>query len=793
MPEDIIAYVCSDLSAHAPQAEAGLRDQACDRILGRYIQQEDLDRMRDDPDDLLACLQECITLDNEQLAKAKDELSKFAPPAESLDLGGSANTRPKREWAEVKKLGTNRETALALFGLDLRDRVSEVARRFGLAMRASVGAAASNTPTDPGALLAAVSKAASTKTSGGAMAAAANPTEKKQMTAGRCVDSNLLSLMGRDQDFPGKTEIENFMTEWNAKEVHGLAESEVRAWYYDRVDDGGAPIKGFRTKFQESHSTCRRISLMTVQKFSPADAAPQIEFLRNMDSVHNELMASLIHQHRGRGALDGDNIFRTNIKGLNVDIVGEVGATGQPVKAEVRGEDTDVTVHAKDDFPSQFPMIVVNTALLRSRPGLYTTAGVPDDVLSHIETSLRLLNMEDGVAFDRKACDTLLDTYRTLLFGHVGQEDAIAATSLRILTDHWPSIVRAIYISATQFRLQTNGESAHYGLASGMVSITLDMLLSKSKLSATTPNFVTQLEARLRRIERTLQDGEPHGSQEAWPETEVCPAKIRPAPSAQGLACNSPQVFPSPEKATKLQPWVDNAMETDVGSAIVDNLKRTATDGDDNPPARRRKRKERRKALAGGGERATTPAPGATAADSMPPPPVSEQPAMTPVEKGTSAESAIDVSKVETRRAATPGGTESHCTADLKADPVRVVTSRDVSWKVNDLMRECAKAMIPRIAKETGTLICPNDMVLQNQHVRGGLKAAGVTEQAMRCAYGTECKFLHRHEATKGGAAYNDLLPGDYDKRQWNAMPTVRNSPSMPFVSRNCAGEFTGL
>ena len=56
MPEDIITYVCSDLSAHAPQAEAGLRDQACDRILGRYIQQEDLDRMRDDPDDLLACL-----------------------------------------------------------------------------------------------------------------------------------------------------------------------------------------------------------------------------------------------------------------------------------------------------------------------------------------------------------------------------------------------------------------------------------------------------------------------------------------------------------------------------------------------------------------------------------------------------------------------------------------------------------------------------------------------------------------------------------------------------------------
>ena len=59
--------------------------------------------------------------------------------------------------------------------------------------------------------------------------------------------------------------------------------------------------------------------------------------------------------------------------------------------------------------------------------------------------------------------------------------------------------------------------------------------------------------------------------------------------------------------------------------------------------------------------------------------------------------------------------------------------------------------------------------------------------------YGTTCKFLHRHEATKGGAAYNDLLPSDYDKRQWNAMPTVRNSPAMPFVSQNCAGEFTGL
>ena len=90
------------------------------------------------------------------------------------------------------------------------------------------------------------------------------------------------------------------------------------------------------------------------------------------------------------------------------------------VKAEVRGEDTDVTVHAKDDFPSQFPMIVVNTALLRSGPGLYTTAGVPDDVLSHIETSLRLLNMDDGVAFDRKrpsATPLILPTLLSLFYG----------------------------------------------------------------------------------------------------------------------------------------------------------------------------------------------------------------------------------------------------------------------------------------------------------------------------------------------------------------------------------------
>ena len=77
--------------------------------------------------------------------------------------------------------------------------------------------------------------------------------------------------------------------------------------------------------------------------------------------------------------------------------------------------------------------------------------------------TLRLLNMEDGVAFDRKACDALLDTYRSLLFGHVGQEDAIAAASLRILTDHWPSIVRASYISVTQFRAQPSGESCRGG------------------------------------------------------------------------------------------------------------------------------------------------------------------------------------------------------------------------------------------------------------------------------------------------------------------------------------------
>ena len=92
MPEDIITYVCSDLSTNAPKAEAGLRDQACDRILGRYIQEEALERVRDDPEDLLACLRECITLDNEQLAKAKGELSKFAPPAAPLPRGQCQHT-----------------------------------------------------------------------------------------------------------------------------------------------------------------------------------------------------------------------------------------------------------------------------------------------------------------------------------------------------------------------------------------------------------------------------------------------------------------------------------------------------------------------------------------------------------------------------------------------------------------------------------------------------------------------------------------------------------------------------
>ena len=74
MPEDIITYVCSDLSTNAPKAEAGLRDQACDRILGRYIQEEALERVRDDPEDLLACLRECITLDNEQLTPSLSPL-----------------------------------------------------------------------------------------------------------------------------------------------------------------------------------------------------------------------------------------------------------------------------------------------------------------------------------------------------------------------------------------------------------------------------------------------------------------------------------------------------------------------------------------------------------------------------------------------------------------------------------------------------------------------------------------------------------------------------------------------
>ena len=67
-----------------------------------------------------------------------------------------------------------------------------------------------------------------------------------------------------------------------------------------------------------------------------------------------------------------------------------------------------------------------------------------------------------------EACEELKATYRNIMMTHVGQEQPSASASIRILTDHWPSMVRALYISTTRMRMKSNGD-AEEGIALKML------------------------------------------------------------------------------------------------------------------------------------------------------------------------------------------------------------------------------------------------------------------------------------------------------------------------------------
>ena len=798
MATGLLDHICQDVADKAPGAKAGLAEFFAARVLRKHWDAEDYQAVVDaDPADLVHYVYDVCSLEGEALATAQAAVGKLTPPARNLPAG-AASTMAHRHWTLIKELGQNRAVANRLVALDWKAGATKVAQDNGIALRSTSAAAASKGGTAETAVMAqlAAATAAAVGASGGS-STMVTAAEKAKMRQGKIIDHRLIQAIERGGSYEGQRELEMYANEW-IDETEGMSDTELRAFLYDVYR--AEVKKGFRTRFQEASQALWQLSVMQVQTFSSRQNCKEVEFLRQMSETHTRLMTADVDRLRMRG--DGQKVYEEHIQGTHVDPI-EWGETNQPSKAETRAETTLVEADPNQPFSSQYPLLCIDTSLLTSSVGLFVTAGVTPSVTQYVRNVVELLNREDGSVYGLAAGKELVDMYQTTMTAHVGQEEACAAASVRLLTDHFPSTIRALFMATTAARLQKN-----QAVAANKNKLTLDQLLESGDATlkaSSQPLHIKQLAARLRRVELTLASGEPDIRQEGWGDYPLCPTNIRPPPTAQGLIANGPGVFPSKEKGLALQPWLA-AMEADEdgGGAIVDDPGYGATTRGTS-----RRNKRRRKKQKGAGPSGTTAGAGTegavdTGATGQPPAASPRAAVTVPGRAQTPAQASIDLTQSESTEETqghsrtgkspfsrpsktVPAGRSErdYCAVDLTKRPVEVRLSRDVIWAINDAARDHSPqmrdALHHKVYKPEGLRLCDADSILSNHYVRDACEAARVPASELRCARGAHCRFAHRCEDTAGAKKYQALLPEEWDKIQWNAMDAVRECKELPF------------
>lgn len=468
-----------------------------------------------------------------------------------------------------------------------------------------------------------------------------------------------------------------------------------------------------------------QLVLQRMPDYTSTTATPNVDFLRTLYELHRESMTAKLNAHRGKN--DGGDVYDTYLAGLHIDPVN--WGTGSLPAAVQSALPDQFTLEAsmlgtEPEEQVQYPRMVTDTAMLQANAGHFVSVGQADSVQRFIKRTLDLFTREDPVTFSHAACTELMQLYDTILLPHSNDEMASAILSMRILSDHMAVLTRLLFYWVTVARTQVAARIS----SSNTLHLTLAMCLPGGKTaldaaSATLPSTARAAIMRMRRLEDSMTNADPHSHMQCLPtgDQAFAPVATRPPPTMQGYFQYPTQCFSDTRTQLRLSPSSTTPKK--------DVAKKRDRSGKDNTtkerPDNKKAKQPRKQALTALG---STDEAEAETAELVPT-------KLNFADTATAAANDRATANQEAKQAAvsvqTNGGIEY-----VVVNP---------STKTLSIMRTLACSM----GVDRSVRVCVTDNLAANTIVRKQLEAKPEFLARMACRYGAACKFSHRHEATK--------------------------------------------
>ena len=676
-------------------------------------------------------------LAEEMLAKAegmdnyealKGDLQRLSPIGGDPDAEDDSTT----QWAAVKAIPANRAWAIKLTRCAAW---KTIVADLGYAR----GATAPTAGTDGGVIAALQTALSASPTTRGPGSTRAGKTEAALIAQGMLADPRWLARLESTAPNAHATaaQLDTLRGQWDA--AYGGAGFDFETYYYGTPQTGGAAATaGFRCQMMAVSNEIHQLVLQRMPDYTSTTATPNVDFLRTLYELHHESMTAKLNAHRGKN--DGGEVYDTYIAGLHIDPAnwgtGSLPAVVQSALPEQFKLDASM-LGTEPEEQVQFPRMVTDTAMLQANAGHFVTVGQADSVQRFITRTLDLLTQEDPMTFSRAACAELIQLYDTILLPHSNDEMASAILSMRILSDHLAVLTRLLFYWVTVAHTQTAVRIS----SSNTLHLTLAMCLPGGKTaldaaSATLPSTARALIMRMRRLEDFMTNADPHSQMQCLPtgEQAYAPVATRPPPTLQGFFSYPEQCFGDVATQLRLSP--------------------SSTPKKDAPKKRERqdkKTKERQDKKAKQPRKQATTALGP--ADEAEAEAEATEPA--PTKKLSFAETA-----------SSQAGDRAAAALEAKQASVSVQTNGGIEYVVvSPSMKTLSvmKALACSLGVNHKVRICATDNLAANTVVRKQLEGEPEFLARMACRYGPECRYSHRHEATKVRDSH--MRPAQSDQR----------------------------